>query len=78
MQFTTILSLAGSGLACAAFAWRRQWVISLGYFFYLAYTVFDKVFPSVLPEDVVTSFAVIFFSLALVFCWQTFSRKRPA
>jgi hypothetical protein len=78
MQTTTIVSLIGSGIACSAFAWRRQWIISLGYFFSLAYTIFDKVFPSVLPEEVVISFSFIFFALALVFCWQTFSRKRTA
>lgn len=78
MQTNTILVLAGSGVACAGFAWNRKWLPSLGYFFYFAYALFDKVFPSVLPEELVTSFAFIFFALALVFCWQAFSRKRAA
>lgn len=78
MQTTTIVSLVASGVACAAFAWGRKWIISLGYLFSLAYTLFDKVFPSVLPEEVVISFSFIFFALALVFCWQTFSRRRTA
>lgn len=78
MQTTTILSLVASSVACAAFAARRQWVLSVAYAFSLAYTVFDKVFPSVLPEEVVTSFSVIFFVLALVFCCQIFYRKIAA
>jgi hypothetical protein len=75
MQTTTILSLVASGVACTAFAVRKQWVLSVAYVFSLAYTVFDKVFPSVLPEEVVTSFSVIFFVLALVFCCHIFYRR---
>jgi hypothetical protein len=76
MQFTTVLSLLGAGVASAAFAWQRQWTMSLAWLFSLAYTVFDKVFPAVLPEPLVTSFSFLFLALVLLFCWQSFSRKR--
>jgi hypothetical protein len=75
MQIATILSLIGAGIAAVAFAWHRQWVISLAWLFSLAYTVFDKVFPSVLPEPMVTSFSFLFLTLVLLFCWRNFSRK---
>jgi hypothetical protein len=51
-------------------------IVALAWFFSLAYTVFDKVFPAVLPEQLVTAFSLIFLALVLIFCWQNFSRKR--
>lgn len=74
MQITTIVCLVGAVMASAGFAWQRQWVMSLASS--LAYTVFDKVFPFVFPEQVVTSFSFVFGALVLLFCWQKFSRKR--
>jgi phosphotransferase system glucose/maltose/N-acetylglucosamine-specific IIC component len=50
--------------------------MSLAWLFSLAYTVFDKVFPAVLPEPLVTSFSFLFLALVLLFFWQSFSRKR--
>lgn len=76
MQIATILSLVGAVMAGAAFAWRKQWIMSLAWFFSLAYTVFDKVFPAVLPEQLVTAFSFVFLALVLIFCWQNFSHKR--
>lgn len=75
---TTILSIVGAFGAGAAFAYRKQWLMSLAWFFSLAYTILDKVFPSVLPENLVTSFSFIFLILVLIFCWQTFPRKKVA
>ena len=68
-------ALTAYGVGVAAFAGQRQWVMSLAWFFSLAYTFFDKVFPSALPEHLVTSFSFIFLVLVLLFCWQNFSRK---
>jgi hypothetical protein len=76
MLITTMMSLVGAGVAGAASAWNRQWLPAMVWFFSLAYTIFDKVYPSVLPEPVVTGFAFISLVLALLFCWQVFSRKR--
>jgi ABC-type uncharacterized transport system permease subunit len=76
MHIATILSIVGGVVAVAAFAWRKQWVMSLAFFFSLCYTVFDKVFPAVLPEYLVTAFSFVFLVLVLIFCWQSFSRKR--
>jgi hypothetical protein len=76
MQIATILSLIGAGVAGVGFAWHRQWAMSLAWLFSLAYTVFGKVFPSVLPETLVTSFSFLFLALVLLFCWQNLSRKR--
>ena len=76
MYLATILSVTGALLACAAFAWRKQWLMSLAWLFSLAYTVFDKVYPSVLPYYLVTLFSFVFLALVLVYCWQSFSRKR--
>jgi hypothetical protein len=76
MHIATIFSLGGALAAGVAFAWRKQWLMSLAWFFSLAYTVFDKVFPSVLPADLVTSFSFLFLALVLMSCWQNLSRKR--
>ena len=76
MQIITIVSLVGAVLASAGFALQRQLVMSLAWLFSLAYTVFDKVFPSVFPENVVTSLSLIFGALVLLYCWQQFSGKR--
>lgn len=76
MQIGVILSLTGAGVAGMAFAWRRQWAMSIAWLFSFAYTLFDKLFPSALPEPIVTSFSFVFLALVLLFCWQSFSRKR--
>jgi hypothetical protein len=76
MQFATMLSIVGSGIAMAGFAWQKQWLLSLIFALSLSYTVFDKVFPALLPEYFVTALPVISLFLALIFCWKTFSRKR--
>jgi hypothetical protein len=76
MHIATIVSIASAVVGSAAFAWRKQWVMSLAMLFSLAYTVFDKVFPTVLPEQLVTAFSFVFLALTLIFCWQTFSRRR--
>jgi hypothetical protein len=78
MHIATILSIVGAFGAGSAFAYRKQWLMSLAWFFSLAYTIFDKVFPSVLPENLVISFSFIFLILVLIFCWQTFPRKKVA
>ncbi|MBC3810701.1 hypothetical protein [Undibacterium aquatile] len=78
MQIATILILVGTVIASAAYAWRKQWVLSLAWFFSLAYTIFDKVFPFVLPEHLVTAFPSAFLALVLISCWQNFSRKKGA
>jgi hypothetical protein len=71
-----MLSIAGSTVAMVSFAWQKQWLPSLIFAFSLSYTIFDKVFPNLLPEHVVTGLSVISLGLAMIFCWQTFSRKR--
>jgi hypothetical protein len=71
-----MLSIVGSAFAMAVFAWQKQWLPSLIFAFSLSYTVFDKVFPSLLPDYLVTGFSVFSLALALIFCWQVFSRKR--
>ena len=76
MSIGVILGLIGASLGVIAFARRRQWVMSIAWLFSLAYTIFDKVFPSVLPESVVTSFSCVFLALVLLFCWQSFARQR--
>lgn len=76
MQIATTLSLVCAGVAIPLFAWQRKWVMSLALLFSLASTVFGKVFPSVLPEYLVTSFSFVFFALVLLFCWQNFSQKK--
>lgn len=76
MHFATMLSILGSTIAVAAFAWQKQWLPSLVFSFSLSYTIFDKVFQAVLPESFVTGLSFISLVLAMIFCWQTFSRKR--
>ncbi|MYM85462.1 hypothetical protein GTP44_26475 [Duganella sp. FT50W] len=76
MQIGTILGIFGSSLALAGCVWRKQWVAALAMLFWLAYIVFDKVFPSILPEHLVTGFSFVFLALALIFCWQVYFRKR--
>jgi ABC-type glycerol-3-phosphate transport system permease component len=72
MHIATILSVVGAVVAGTAFARRKQRVMSLAFFFSLCYTVFDKVFSTVLPEYLVTACM----ALALNFGWQNSSRKR--
>lgn len=76
MQVATMLSLVGASVGVIAYALTRQRVMALAWLFSLAYTVFDKVFPSALPEPVVTGFAGVFLVLTLVFCWQSWWRSR--
>jgi len=76
MHFATMLSIAGSTVAVASFAWKKQWLPSLIFAFSLSYTIFDKVSPALLPEPLVTGLSFISLALAMIFCWQTFSRKR--
>lgn len=76
MHVGTMLSIVGSGVAMAMFTWRKQWLPSLIYAFLLSYTIFDKVFPALLPEYVVTGFSILSLVLALFFCWQIFSHRR--
>lgn len=76
MHVTTMLSIVGSTVAMAGFAWQKQWLPSLIFAFSLSYTVFDKVFPTLLPECFVTGLSVVSLALAVIFCWQIFSRKR--
>ncbi|MRW92050.1 hypothetical protein GJ699_18815 [Duganella sp. FT80W] len=76
MHFVTILSIVGSTVAMAGFAWQKQWLPSLIFAFSLSHTIFDKVFPVFLPEHLVTGFSVISLALTMIFCWQTFYRKR--
>lgn len=76
MQIGVIISLSGAGIAALVFARQKQWAISIGYFFLLAYTVFDKIFPSALPESLVTSFSFVFFVLAVFFSWQCITRAK--
>ncbi|MYM36418.1 hypothetical protein GTP38_18990 [Duganella sp. FT94W] len=76
MHFATMLSIVASTVAVATFAWQKQWLPSLIFAFSLSYTIFDKVFPALLPEPLVTGLSFISLVLAMIFCWQTFSRKR--
>lgn len=76
MQFATILGIVCSIGAGTFFAWRKRWVPSLAMWSWLACIVFDKVFPSVLPEQLVTAFSAIFLILASIYCWQSFSSRR--
>jgi hypothetical protein len=71
-----MLSIVGSAVATTGFAWQRQWLPSLIFAFSLSYTIFDKVFPALLPDEMVTGLSVMSLALALVFCWQIFARKR--
>jgi hypothetical protein len=57
-------------------AWMRQWILSLAFAFSAAYTIFDKVYPGVLPDNVVTSFSVMFLALALLQIYLQLRRRR--
>lgn len=72
-----MLNLGGALVAGVAFAWNRQWLMSVVWCFSLAYIIFDKIYPSVLPETLVVSFAVVFLALVLISYWQTFLAKKP-
>lgn len=72
MEIFTVISLVGAPLCIGAYAWQRQWVMSLGWVFHLAHTIFSKVFPTVLPELVVTTFSILFVGLVLIYAFQTF------
>lgn len=76
MHVTTMLSIVGSTVAMVGFAWQKQWLPSLIFAFSLSYTVFDKVFPTLLPKHFVTGLSVVSLALAIIFCWTNFSRKR--
>jgi len=76
MHIGTMLSIVGSAVATAGFAWQKQWLPALIFAFSLSYTIFDKVFPALLPEHLVTGFSVLSLVLALIFCWQIFSRRK--
>lgn len=76
MHFATMLSVVGSTVAMAGFAWQKQWLPSLIFAFSLSYTVFDNVFPVLLPGHLVTGLSVISLALTIIFCWRTFSKKR--
>jgi hypothetical protein len=76
MHLVTILGVAGCALAMVSFAWQKKWLPSLAYAFGLSYFIFDKVYPSLLPDYLVLGFSVAFLVLALIFCWQSFSSRR--
>lgn len=78
MQIGTTLSLVGAGVAIPLFTWQRKWILLLAWLFSLASTVFGKVFPSVLPEYLVTSFFFGFFALVLIHYWWYFFIKESA
>ena len=75
MKIATAISLIAALLGTGIFAWRRQWVLSLAWSFSLAYTIFSKLYPTVLPEQVVTLFSVVFLALVLLSCFQTFRSR---
>ncbi len=74
MQFGTVLGLVGATVALCGFAWIRQWMMALACLFSLAYTVFGKVFPALLPELLVTSFALVFLGLVLLHFYRSIPR----
>lgn len=76
MHFATILGIAGCSIAMVSFAWQKKWLPSLAYVFGLSYLIFDKVYPSLLPDYLVLGFSVAFLVLALIFFWQAFSSRR--
>lgn len=78
MQLNTLLILIGSTLALSFAAWARQWLFAIAIAFSGAYTFFDKVFPTVLPQVIVSSFLYIFLALVVFQLLRLFSdRKRP-
>jgi hypothetical protein len=76
MHIGTMLSIVGSAVAMAGFAWQKQWLPALIFAFSLSYAIFDKVFPAFLPEHFVTGFSVLSLVLALIFCWQILSGRK--
>ena len=76
MHFATILGIVSCTIAMVSFGWQKKWLSSLMYTFGLSYVIFDKVYPSLLPDYLVTGFSVVFLVLALIFCWQVFSSRR--
>ncbi|MFC0169908.1 hypothetical protein ACFFKC_17635 [Pseudoduganella danionis] len=76
MQFATILGIAGCSVAMVSFAWHKKWLPALAYAFGLSYIIFDKVYPSLLPDYLVIGFSVTFLALALIFCWQAYSSRK--
>lgn len=65
MDINTTLILIGSTLAVSFSIWARQWLFAVTVTFSGVYTLFDKVFPSVLPKAVVASFVYIFLALTI-------------
>lgn len=76
MHFATILGIVGCAVAMVSFAWQKKWLPSLAYACGLSYMIFDKVYPSLLPDYLVIGFSVAFLVLALIFCWQAFFGRR--
>lgn len=76
MHFATILGITGNAVAMICFAWQKKWLPSLIYTFGLSYIIFDKVYPSVLPDYLVLGFSVTSLVLALTFCWQAYSSRK--
>lgn len=78
MHVATMLSIVGSAVAMAGFAWQKQWLPSLIFAFSLSYTIFDKVFPALLPEHLVTGLSVLSLALALIFAGRFFLAKESS
>lgn len=80
MHVVTMMSLVAAIGASAGHAWQRQWLPALAWVFLLAYTVFDKLLPGVLPQPLVDGFAALFLALILCACWQGWQgwRRRRA
>jgi hypothetical protein len=76
MHFATILGVVSFTVAMVSFAWQKKWLPSLAYAFGLVYVLFDKVYPSLLPDYLVIGFSVTFLILALIFCWQAFAGRK--
>lgn len=74
MQFGTVLGLVGASAALCGFAWLRYRIMTLACLFSLAYTVFDKVFPTILPQFLVTLFPLTFLALVLFHFYQSIPR----
>ncbi len=75
MQISTALVLFGSILCLCIFAWRRQWIMSLAFTFSVAYTLFDKVLLSVLPETIVVSFSFASLILLIFQIFRQFTHR---
>lgn len=76
MQIGTMLSLVGAPLATIGFAWQKQWLLAWAFFFSLCYTVFDKVFPSVLAVYWVDGFSFTSLALTLIYCWRIYRARK--